>query len=120
MSVTVYAYDNCSTCKKALKWLDAEGITYEKIPIVDQPPSPEVLREVHRQSGLPLKKLFNTSGQSYRNGGWKEKISGLSAEAAYRALAEDGKLIKRPLLLGDGFAQVGFSEAAYAEAFSAR
>lgn len=115
MSVRVYGYDKCGTCKKAYSWLEAHGVEYEKVSIVDAPPSAAELGAIRAAAGVTIRKLFNTSGQSYRNGGWKERLPGLSEDEALAALAADGKLIKRPLVVGDGFALVGFDEAAYAE-----
>jgi arsenate reductase len=111
--VRVYHYPQCSTCKKALKWLSAHDAAVELIDIVKHPPSKRELREALLGSGLPLKKLFNTSGLSYREGKFGERLATMSEAEALDALAADGKLIKRPLLLGKGFALVGFDEAAY-------
>jgi arsenate reductase len=110
VALTVYQYPNCSTCKKALKWLDAKGVAYTSIDITKSPPSAAVLAKL----GIPVKKLFNVSGVSYREGGWKDKQ--VTDAQAYAALAKDGKLIKRPLLIGDGFALAGFVEADWAAA----
>ena len=111
----VYQYPKCGTCQKALKFLDAEGVAHETRDIVKSPPSKTVLRKALQLSGLPVHKLFNTSGQSYRQGGFKEKLKTLSADQALDALAADGKLIKRPLVLGDGFVLVGVREAEWRE-----
>ena len=114
MGVKVYQYPKCSTCRKALKWLDGRGVKYESVDIVTTPPKKsELLRAL--KSGVPLKKLFNTSGQSYRDGGWSEKLASVSEAQALDALASDGKLIKRPFVLtGDGdTVLVGFDEGAY-------
>jgi arsenate reductase len=116
MSIVVYHYPNCGTCKKALKFLNAEGIDVALRDIVAAPPSSVLLKKVHALSGLPIRKLFNTSGASYREGGYKEKLAALSDDDAFRALAADGKLIKRPLVLGDGFTLVGFDEDQWREA----
>lgn len=116
--VRVYHYAACSTCKKARKWLDAHDVGYTAIDIVSEPPSKATLARLHERSGLPLSKFFNTSGQSYRNGGFKDKLKTMSEEEALAALAADGKLIKRPLVDGGDFALVGFNEAQYAEHFS--
>jgi len=118
MSVRVFQYAKCSTCRKALKWLDAHGVDYEAIPIVDRPPSKAELKRMWRASGLPLRKLFNTSGQSYRLGGFKERLPKMSEDECLAALAADGKLCKRPLLEDEDGALVGFSEPAYAEHFA--
>jgi arsenate reductase (glutaredoxin) len=117
MPLKVYQYSKCSTCRKALKWLDAQGVSYDSVDIVTAPPKKsELLRAV--KSGLPLKKLFNTSGQSYRDGGWGEKLGKVTQAQAIDALAADGKLIKRPFIVAGETVLVGFDEAAYSEAFA--
>ncbi len=113
----VYHYPACSTCKKACKWLEAHGVEHERVHIVEVPPTVAVLRKVLKLSGLPVGKLFNTSGASYRDGGFKSRLVGMSEDEALAALAADGKLVKRPLVIGDGFALVGFREAEYAARF---
>lgn len=116
MAVKVYQYDKCGTCKKALRWLDAHGVDYETIDITARPPSKTALKKHWKASGLPLRKLFNTSGQSYRQGGFKEKLQTMSDGEAIEALAADGKLIKRPIVVGDDFVLVGFDEKKYERA----
>lgn len=116
MSITVYQYKGCSTCRKATKWLDAQGMEYTTVPIVDAPPSVSQLRSMHKRSGLPLRKFFNTSGQSYRNGGWKLKMDGADPDDLFAGLAADGKLIKRPLVDAGGVVLVGFRAEVWAEA----
>lgn len=111
--ITVYQYPRCSTCRKALAWLNARGLAYNAIDIVASPPSAATLRRLHLQSGLPLAKFFNTSGESYRAGGFRDRLKTMSDAAAYAALAADGKLIKRPLVLGDGVALIGFRAEAW-------
>jgi arsenate reductase len=106
----VYQYAKCGTCRKALKFLDTTGVEFQMKDIVESPPSKATIRKAYELSGLPINKLFNTSGQSYRNGGFKETLKTMSDEEALSALAVDGKLIKRPLVLGDGFALIGFRE----------
>ena len=115
MSVTVYQYKGCSTCKKALRYLDAAGVEHRAVPIVDQPPSSKELRRLWKMSGLPLRKFFNVSGQSYRNGGFKERIGTMDEAEQLEALAADGKLIKRPILVDERTKSVlvGFREADY-------
>ncbi|HET6285099.1 MAG TPA: Spx/MgsR family RNA polymerase-binding regulatory protein [Polyangia bacterium] len=117
MTVTVYQYPKCSTCRKALKWLDARGVTYRSIDIVKQPPSRAELDRVRKAAAVPVRKMFNVSGESYRAGGWKDKLDATSDADAIAALAADGKLIKRPLVTGDGVALVGFDEAAWTKTF---
>ena len=114
----VYHYPQCSTCKKALKWLAAHDVSVELIDIVQHPPSKRELREALTSGDLPIKKLFNTSGLSYREGKFGERLPTMSEAEALDALAADGKLIKRPLVLGKGFALVGFDEAAYRQALT--
>jgi Spx/MgsR family transcriptional regulator len=109
----VYHYPQCSTCKKALKWLSTNDVEVELIDIVQHPPSKAELREVLKTAAVPLKTLFNTSGVSYREGGFGERLPSMSEAEAIDALAKDGKLIKRPLVLGKGVALVGFDEAGY-------
>jgi arsenate reductase len=118
MSLTVYSYAKCSTCRKALAWLERKGIAHQVVPIVEAPPSASLLARVLRVSKLPLKALFNTSGESYRAGGFKERLPKLSEKEALEALSADGKLIKRPLLVADDFALVGFDEAAWQKALA--
>lgn len=116
MATKIYHYPNCSTCRKALKWLDAHGVGYDAVNIVTSPPTKGELQRALK-SGVPLKKLFNTSGQSYREGGWGQKLAGIGEPEALAALTADGKLIKRPFVLAGERTLVGFDEAAYADTF---
>jgi arsenate reductase len=113
----VYAYAKCSTCRKALAFLKGRSVQVETIDIVTEPPSKTELQRIQKLAGVPVKKLFNTSGQSYRDGRFGEKLPSLTDAQAFEALAADGKLIKRPLLVGKDFALVGFDERAYQERF---
>ena len=106
----VYQYPKCGTCRKALKFLDAEGVEHDTKDIVQNPPSKALLKKALKRSGLPVRKFFNTSGQSYRQGGFKEKLETMTDDQALSALAADGKLIKRPLVVEDDFVLVGFRE----------
>lgn len=110
---TLYWYPNCSTCRKARKWLDEHGVSYELVDLVADPPGVAVLQQVLDRSGEPSKKLFNTSGQSYRNGGFKDRLPEMDDAARLEALAADGKLVKRPLFVTDERAIIGFSDARY-------
>jgi arsenate reductase len=114
MATKVYQYPKCSTCRKALKWLDQRGVAYEKTDPVATPPSLATLRDLHRRSGLPVAKLFNTSGESYRAGNYKQRLAAMSDAQALAALANDGKLIKRPIVDTGKHVLVGFDEASYA------
>lgn len=120
MKPRFYQYPKCSTCRKALALLARAGADYESVDIVTHPPKKAELARVLARSGLPVKKLFNTSGQSYREGRFGERLPGLSDAQALAALAADGKLIKRPLLIADDFVLVGFDEAEYRRRFARR
>lgn len=117
MPLKVYHYAKCSTCRKARAFLDRKGVEYDAIDIVLHPPSLKELKEAMKRSGVPIKKLFNTSGQSYRDGKFGERLPTLTESEALAALVADGKLIKRPLVMGDDFALVGFDESAYRSRF---
>lgn len=112
--VKVYCYSRCSTCKKALKWLDDNGVEHEVIDIKTENPDEEALRKYHRVSGLPLKRFFNTSGMQYRDLELAKKLPDMSEDEQFALLATDGMLVKRPLLVGDGFVLTGFKEAEWA------
>jgi arsenate reductase (glutaredoxin) len=112
-----YQYSKCSTCRKALTFLGKQGVAYDSVDIVTNPPSKAELARVMKLAGLPIKKLFNTSGQSYRDGRFGERLPSMTESEALDALARDGKLIKRPLVVGKDFALVGFDESAYRARF---
>ncbi|HEY2900923.1 MAG TPA: arsenate reductase family protein [Polyangia bacterium] len=116
MAAMVYQYPKCSTCRTALKWLDEHEVEYQKTDLVASPPSVATLRDLHQRSGLPITRLFNTSGESYRLGKFKEKLKSMSQAEALAALAKDGKLIKRPILDNGRTVVVGFDEKAYTAA----
>lgn len=104
-------YPKCTTCKKAMKWLDDNNIRYEVRDIKENNPSYEELLDWHQKSGLPLKRFFNTSGLIYRSMNLKDKLSDMTEEEQLRLLATDGMLVKRPILIGDDTVLVGFKEA---------
>ncbi|KZR86887.1 Regulatory protein Spx [Synechococcus sp. MIT S9509] len=111
---TVFSYPRCSTCRKALAWLESEGLDHEVIDITLDPPSLELLQLAFRQFGQ-VKPMFNTSGQSYRAIG-AEAVKLMSDEQALQALAADGKLIKRPFVqCPDGRFLVGFKPETWSE-----
>ena len=117
-SATVLAYAGCSTCKNALKWLDAKGVPYAVRAIVDAPPTASELAAWVPASGLSVRKWLNTSGQSYRAIG-KEKVDRASDAEIQGWLTKDGKLVKRPVLVVAGGAKVlvGFRPEAYEAVF---
>ena len=108
--IKVYCYSKCSTCKKALKWLDDRGVAYEKIDLKENNPGEAELREYHAKSGLPLKRFFNTSGMIYRDMELSKKLPAMSDDEQFALLASDGMLVKRPLLVKDDTVLTGFRE----------
>ena len=109
----VYEYAKCSTCVKALKFLDAKKVKYEKLPIVDKVPSQKELKEMLsslKENGGGLRQLFNTSGVLYKEMKLSDKLADMSEAEAIKLLSEHGKLIKRPFVIGDGIHLVGFKE----------
>jgi arsenate reductase len=115
MPIHVYQYPKCSTCRKALKWLGEHGVKHTESDLVATRISLAKLRDLHKRSGLPVRRFFNTSGESYRNGGFGKKLPNMSDAEALAALAEDGKLVKRPIVDTGKTVLVGFDEQAYAE-----
>jgi arsenate reductase (glutaredoxin) len=115
--IEAWQYPKCSTCRKALKWLGAHEVAVETHDIVVTPPSLATLRDLYKRSGLPIARFFNTSGESYRAGGFKEKLKTMSEAQALAALAADGKLIKRPLVDAGDKVLVGFDEPTYQATF---
>ena len=110
-------YPKCSTCQKAKAWLDQRGISYDLRDIKLNNPTAEELTAWYQKSGLPLKKFFNTSGQLYQKMGLKDKLGEMDEKAQYDLLAQDGMLVKRPiLLLDDGRVLLGFKEGEWAAA----
>jgi arsenate reductase len=108
--VKVYCYSRCTTCKKALKWLDDNKIAYDLIDIKGDNPNEEDLRRYYEMSGLPLKRFFNTSGMQYRELGLSKKLPDMSEDEQLALLATDGMLVKRPLLVGEDYVLTGFKE----------
>ncbi len=101
-------YPTCSTCQKARLWLQEKGLAFDERNIKLENPSYEELKRWHCQSGLALKKFFNTSGLAYKALGLKEKLATMSQEEQLRLLASDGMLVKRPLLISSEKVLVGF------------
>jgi arsenate reductase len=118
MTATLYVHPRCDTCRKARRWLEDREIAYLAADLTQRAPSRDELRAIQRNSGLPVKKLFNTSGQVYREGGWAERVQTMDDETMLAALAADGMLVKRPLLVDGDVALVGFNADAYARALA--
>lgn len=109
-------YPKCSTCQKARKWLEARGVEFRSRHILEENPTKE---ELAAWAGrLPLKRLWNTSGQKYRQLGLSRKLPEMSAEEQLALLSTDGMLVKRPILVGEGFVLTGFKEAEWAAALA--
>lgn len=103
-------YPKCSTCQKAKKWLDEHNIEYTQRHIAEENPTYDELKEWHKQSGLPLKKFFNTSGFVYKEMKLKDKLPSMSEEEQLKLLAANGMLVKRPMLICEDKVLVGFKE----------
>ena len=113
--VLLLEYPKCTTCRKAKKWLDEHGIVYEDRNIKEDNPDFGELKEFHKKSGLPLKRFFNTSGQIYKSLQLKDKLPAMTEEEQYSLLAQDGMLVKRPLIVGEDFVLAGFKEKEWEE-----
>ena len=104
-------YPKCTTCQKAKKWLESQGIAYTERNIAEENPTYAVLKEWHKKSGLPLKRFFNTSGLLYKSMQLKDKLPEMSEEEQLKLLATDGMLVKRPLVVDGDNVLTGFKEA---------
>ena len=111
-------YPPCSTCQKAKAYLDQKGISYEERNIKTENPTYEELKLFYTQSGLPLKKFFNTSGLMYKSMELKNKLPDMSEEEQLRLLATDGMLVKRPLLVDNDRIFIGFKPKEWDEYFA--
>ncbi len=107
----ILVYRKCSTCVKALKWLEEKKVSFQERSIVEENPSYEELKSWYELSGLPLKRFFNTSGNLYKQMNLKDKLEEMTQEEQLRLLASDGMLVKRPLAVGKDFVLVGFKES---------
>ena len=103
-------YPKCSTCKKAQKWLDEKGISYDYRDIKIDNPSRGELAEWYAASGKPLRKFFNTSGQLYRSLELSKKLPDMTEAEQYALLSSDGMLVKRPIVVEGDKVLVGFKE----------
>ena len=111
----VLVYRKCSTCLKALKWLEENQVDFTERAIVEDNPTYEVLKAWHQKSGLPLKKFFNTSGLLYKEMGLKDKLPEMTEDEQLKLLSTNGMLVKRPLVVGDDFVLTGFKESEWEE-----
>lgn len=115
VNMLVLAYRKCSTCIRALNWLEENKVVFTERAIKEENPTYEELKEWYQMSGLPLKKFFNTSGLIYKEMQLKDKLPQMTEEEQLRLLATDGMLVKRPLVVGDGFVLTGFKESEWTE-----
>ncbi|MGE7778476.1 arsenate reductase family protein [Peribacillus sp. NPDC097264] len=118
MGLTLYWYPKCGTCRNAKKWLDRHELQYEAIHLVENPPSRAEIEQLYKNSGLELKKFFNTSGQKYRELGLKDKLKEASENEMLDILATDGMLLKRPIVTDGSKVTVGFKEEQFDETWS--
>ena len=116
----VLVYRKCSTCIKALRWLEENKVEFTERPIVEENPTFEELKAWYQMSGLPLKKFFNTSGLLYKDMGLKDKLDEMSEEEQLRLLSTNGMLVKRPLVVGEDYVLTGFKEKEWAERLDKR
>jgi arsenate reductase (glutaredoxin) len=114
--LTVYAYSKCQTCQKAIKWLEARRIPHSVLPIRDQPPKQAELKAMLKYVDGDIGRLFNRSGQDYRDLGLSAKLSAMSEADALKLLAGNGNLVKRPFVLTSRIGLVGFDPAVWAKA----
>ena len=108
-------YPKCTTCKKAKKWLEENGVEFTDRHIAEENPTKEELTDWYQKSGLPLKRFFNTSGLKYKELNLKDKLPSMSEEEQLELLSTDGMLVKRPVLVGEDFVTTGFKEDTWKE-----
>lgn len=115
VTITVYHYPKCTTCKKAIAWLKEEDIAFDTKDLVTETPTAEEIKEMQEKSGLSLKKFFNTSGMKYRELELKDRLAEMSESEQLKLLASDGMLIKRPITYDGERVTVGFNENKFIE-----
>lgn len=117
MTLRVYTYKNCDTCRKALKFLEGHGVDYVNVPIRETPPTKRELRTMLGYLDKNLRRLFNTSGRDYRALGLKDKMEEMTVQEGLEYLSSNGNLVKRPFVIGPGCGTVGFSESVWERLF---
>ncbi|TGK07148.1 arsenate reductase family protein [Leptospira semungkisensis] len=118
MKLKVYEYKNCSTCRNALKYLESKKIEFEKKAIRETPPTKAELKKMLGYLDGDSKRLFNTSGGDYKELGLKDKLAKMSLDEQFELLSQNGNLVKRPFVLGEGFGLIGFKEEEWKTALS--
>ena len=113
--MTFICYPKCSTCKKALRWLESNEVKFTERHIVEKNLSAAELKKWNKKSGLPLKKFFNTSGNLYKEMKLKDRLPSMTDDEMLNLLSTNGMLVKRPLLVADEFVLVGFKEDEWKE-----
>ncbi len=116
--IKVYEYPNCSTCRKATNWLTNQRYPVTRVDITKNPPSIAELKQMLAIQNGNIKKIFNTTGHLYREGGYKEKLATMSEADALKALHANGMLIKRPFVLWEDKGLVGFDVALWKKIFA--
>ena len=115
MSIRFYWYPKCGTCRKAKNWLEEHNKDFDVIHIVENPPTKDELNSIYKNSGVELKKFFNTSGRKYRELGLKDKLASMTEEEMIELLSSDGMLVKRPIAVEGNKITIGFKEDQYVE-----
>lgn len=113
--IKFYQYSNCTTCKKAAKFLNEYGVSFEPIDIVQHTPTKKEFEQIVKDTGVEVNKLFNTHGAKYRELGLKDKLQDMTQDEKLELLSSDGMLIKRPLAISGNKITLGFKEAQYKE-----
>ena len=113
---TIYLYQKCSTCRDAIKWLDAHGVPYTTKPVRETPPSRDELETALQLMDGNIRRLFNTSGMDYRAQGLADRLPGMTDDEAITLLAGNGNLVKRPFFIGNGTALTGFKPDVWSKA----
>lgn len=116
MEILILCYPTCSTCKKAIKWLQNNAIEFKERNIAKERPTKEELEKLYQRSRLPINKFFNTSGKLYKELNLKEKVKTSSEDELLSLLSTDGMLVKRPLVISDSSILVGFKEEEWKKA----
>ncbi len=115
MEPIVYCYDRCTTCKRALKFLKENNIEFKEIPVYTNPPTEDDFLKYFKETDLPSKRFFNTSGMVYRDLHLKDTVPHMTDEEKAKLLASDGRLVKRPLLIYNDKVYPGFNEKIWSE-----